>query len=111
MQTNIIANYQLSGNVKGKDDGRLYFFRKETTTRAAYTNIKKNGELSISIRFNNLMNVTGISVQGKAVKPTRIRNVQITKRYAVDVSYDNEDKKSYSLGEVSRKEFHAFLWL
>ena len=49
------------------------------------------------------MNVTGISVQGKAVKPTRIRNVQITKRYPVDVSYDNEDRKSYSLGEVSRK--------
>ena len=49
------------------------------------------------------MNIAGMSVQGKAIKPSRIRNIQITKRYDVDVSYDNEDKESYSLGEVSRK--------
>ena len=47
------------------------------------------------------MNVTGISVQGKGAKPAEY--IQFTKRYAVNVKYDNEDKKSYSLGEVSRK--------
>ena len=103
MQTKIIANYQFYGNIKEKDDGRLYFFRKGATKRAAYINIKYNGGLSISITFNSLMNIAGMSVQGKTIKPSRIRNIQITKRYDVDVSYDNEDKESYSLGEVSRK--------
>ena len=108
MQTKIIANDQLYGNVITKDDGRLYFFRRETNTRGAYTDIQKNGGLSISIRFNSLMNITGISVQGKAWKPPVF---QFTKRYAVRVSYDNEYKKIYSLGEVGRRSFHAFFWL
>ena len=101
MQTKIIANDQLYGNVKTKDDGRLYFFRRETQTRAAYTNIQENGGLSISIRFNSLMNITGISVQGKAWEPIGV--IMFTKRYAVKVSYDNEDKNSYSLGEVGKR--------
>ena len=47
------------------------------------------------------MNITGISVQGKGMEPTRA--VEFTKRYNVDVYYDNEEKKTYSLGKVSRK--------
>ena len=62
MQTRIIANYQFYGNIKEKDDGRLYFFRKGATNRAAYINNKYNGGLSISITFNSLMNIAGISV-------------------------------------------------
>ena len=108
MQTKIIANDQLSGNVIKKEDGRLYFFERIPLTRAAYTNIDENGGLSINIRFSSLMNITGISVQGKAIEPIPPTNIQFTKRYAVNVSYDNEDKKSNSLGEVSRKQFHAF---
>ena len=101
MQTKIIANDQLSGSAKEKRDGRLYFIRKETGTRSAYTRHSKDGKLTISIRFNCLMNITGISVQGKGMEPTRV--VEFTKRYNVDVYYDNEEKKSYSLGKVSRK--------
>ena len=47
------------------------------------------------------MNITGISVQGKGVESTR--RAEFTRRYNVDVYYDNEEKKSYSLGKVSRK--------
>ena len=101
MQTKIIANDQLSGSAKEKGDGRLYFIREETGSRSAYTQLSKDGKLTISIRFNCLMNITGISVQGKGMEPTRA--VEFTKRYNVDVYYDNEEKKSYSLGKVSRK--------
>ena len=101
MQTKIIANDQLSGSAKQKRDGRLYFIRKETDTRSAYTQLSKGGELTISIRLNCLMNITGISVQGKGMEPTRA--VEFTKRYNVDVYYDNEEKKNYCLGKVSRK--------
>ena len=101
MQTKIIANDQLSGSAKEKRDGRLYFIRKETDSRSAYTQVSKDGKLTISIRFNCLMNITGISVQGKGMEPTQL--VEFTKRYNVDVYYDNEEKKSYSLGKVSRK--------
>ena len=102
MQAKIIANDQLDGNVIKKDDGRLYFFKRETNTRAAYTNVKGNGGLSISIRFNSLMNITGISVQGKAWEPHQTKVNEFTKRYAIKVSYDNEGKKSYTLGEVGK---------
>ena len=103
MQTKIIADDQLFGNANKKQDGRLYFFKIDEFVRAAYTYIPTNGELSITIRFSSLMNITGISVQGKAIEPTPRRNIQFIKRYAVNVNYDNEDTKSYSLGEVSRK--------
>ena len=101
MQTKIIANDQLSGSAKEKRDGRLYFIRAETNTRSAFTQFSENGNLTISIRFNCLMNITGISVQGKGVESTR--SVEFTKRYNVDVYYDNEEKRNYSLGKVSRK--------
>ena len=55
------------------------------------------------------MNITGISVQGKGIEPTQ--KVQFTKRYNVDVNYDNEEKRIYSLGKVSRKNFFPFLRL
>ena len=100
MQTKIIANDQLSGSAKEKWDGRLYFIRKETGSRSAYTQFSKDGKLTISITFNCLMNITGISVQGKGIEPTQA--VEFTKCYDVDVYYDNEKKKS-SLGKVSRK--------
>ena len=100
MQTKIIANDQLSGSAKEKRDGRLYFIRKETGSRSAYTQLPKDGKLTISIRFNCLMNITGISVQGAGMEPTR--RIEFTKRYNVAVCYDNEEKKS-SLGKVSRK--------
>ena len=101
MQTKIIANDQLSGSAKEKRDGRLYFIRKETGSRSAYTQVSKDGKLTISIRFNCLMNITGISVQGSGKEPTRA--VEFTKRYNVDVYYDNKETKKYSLGKVSRK--------
>ena len=47
------------------------------------------------------MNISGISVQGKGMEPTRA--VEHTKRYNVNVNYDYEEKKNYSLGKVSRK--------
>ena len=47
------------------------------------------------------MNITGISVQGKGMEPTQ--KVEFTKRYNVNVNYDNEQKKNYSLGKVRRK--------
>ena len=100
MQTKIIANDQLSGSAKEKRDGRLYFIRKETNSRSAYTQLSEHGKLTMSITFNCLMNITGISVQGKGIEPTR--TVEFTKCYDVDVYYDNEKKKS-SLGKVSRK--------
>ena len=103
MQTRIIADDQLFGNANEKQDGRLYFFRRETVTRAAYTNIPRDGELSITIRFNSSMNITGISVQGKAIEPTGTSNIQFIKRYSVKVCCDNADKRDYSLGEVSIK--------
>ena len=98
MQTKIIGNNQLYGNVVDKQNGRLYLIRGDG---AVYTYLPRDGGLSISIRFNSLMNVTGISVQGKGAKPAKY--IQFTKRYAVNVNYGNEDKKSYSLGEVSRE--------
>ena len=100
MQTMIIANDQLSGSAKEKGDGRLYFYFA-TRGRAAYTYIPRDGKLTISIRFNCLMNITGISVQGKGMEPTQ--KVEFTKRYNVNVNYDNEQKKNYSLGKVKRK--------
>ena len=103
MQTRIIADDQLFGNAKEKQDGRLYFFRRQPKHRAAYTYIPRDGELSVTIRFNSLMNITGISVQGKAIEPTPRTNIQFIKNYAVNVCYDNEDKKSHTLGEVSRE--------
>ena len=109
MQTKIIANDQLSGSARGKQDGRLYFIRIGLSSRSAYAYVPTDGRLTISIRFNCLMNITGISVQGKGVESTR--RVEFIKRYNVDVYYDNEEKKSYSLGKVSRKYFHALLWL
>ena len=101
MQAKIIVNDQLSGSVKEKQDGRLYFIRKETTSRSAFTHVPTDGNLTISISFNCLMNITGISVQGKGVESTMA--AEFTRRYNVDVYYDNEEKKSYSLGKVSRK--------
>ena len=101
MQTKIIANDQLGGNAKKERDGRLYFIQKETGNRAAYTYVPKDGRLTISIRFNCLMNITGISVQGKGMEPTQ--KVEFTKCYNVNVNYDNEEKKNYSLGKVRRK--------
>ena len=109
MQTEIIADDQLSGSAKTKQDGRLYLIRSETNTRAVYTYVPIDGRLTISVRFNCLMNITGISVQGKGIEPTR--KVEFTKRYNVDVNYDNEEKKIYSLGKVSRKKNCPFLWL
>ena len=106
MQTKIIVDDQLSGSAKEKQDGRLYFIRSETDSRAAYTNVPKDGKLTISVRFNCLMNITGISVQGKGMEPTK--KVEFTKRYNVDVNYDNEGKKNYSLGKVSRFFFFLF---
>ena len=47
------------------------------------------------------MNISGISVQGKGMEPTGA--VEYTKRYNVNVNYDYEEKKNYSLGKVSRK--------
>ena len=102
MQTRIIADDQLCGNANKKQDGRLYFFKIDKLTRAAYTYVPTDGELSITIRFDSLINITGISVQGKAIEPTPTSNIQLIKRYAVKVCCDNEDK-NYSLGEVSRK--------
>ena len=101
MQTKIIANDQLSGSAKQKQNGRLYFIKIKAATRSAYTYAPRDGRLTISIRFNCLMNITGISVQGKGVESTR--HAEFTKRYNVDVYYDNEEKKNYSLGKVSRK--------
>ena len=101
MQAKIIVNDQLSGSAKEKQDGRLYFIRKETTSRSAFTHVPTDGNLTISISFNCLMNIAGISVQGKGVESTR--RAEFTRRYNVDVYYDNEEKKSYSLGKVSRK--------
>ena len=101
MQTKIIANDQLSGSAIGKQDGRLYFIRIKISSRSAYTYVPRDGRLTISIRFNCLMNITGISVQGKGMEPTQ--KVEFTTRYDVDVNYDNEEKKIYSLGKVSRK--------
>ena len=101
MQTKIIANDQLSGSAKEKQDGRLYFIRIKTNTRSAYTYVPTDGRLTISIRFNCLMNITGISVQGKGVESTC--RAEFIKHYSVDVYYDNEEKKNNSLGTVSRK--------
>ena len=101
MQAKIIVNDQLSGSAKEKQDGRLYFIRKETTSRSAFTHLPTDGNLTISISFNCLMNISGISVQGKGMEPTGA--VQYTKRYNVHVNYDYEEKKNYSLGKVSRK--------
>ena len=106
MQTKIIGIDQLHGNGRDKENGRLYLTRGNG---AVYAYLPKDGRLSINIRFNISMNITGISVQGKAAEPTRF--IQFTKRYAVNVNYDDEDKKDYSLGEVSRKRFYVFLWL
>ena len=106
MQTKIIVDDQLSGSAKAKQDGRLYFIRSETPNRAAYTFAPRDGRLTISVRFNSLMNITGISVQGKGMEPTQ--KVEFTTCYDVDVSYDNEEKKIYSLGKVSRKFFFPF---
>ena len=44
------------------------------------------------------MNITGISVQGKGIEPTR--KVEFTKRYSVSVSYGTEGNNF--LGKVSR---------
>ena len=100
MQTMIIANDQLSGSARHKQDGRLYFYAV-TRGRAAYTYFPTDGRLTISIRFNSLMNITGISVQGKAIEPTQ--KVEFTKRYNVNVSYDIEEEDNYFLGKVRRK--------
>ena len=83
MQTKIIANDQLSGNAQEKQDGRLYFIRPETGSRSAFTRFPVDGHLTISVGFNCLMNITGISVQGKGVESTR--DAEFTKRYNVDV--------------------------
>ena len=99
MQTNIIADDQLSGTAQRKENGRLYFNRGNAENRCAQAYLPWHGRLSISIRFNNLMNITGISVQGKGIEPTR--KVEFTKRYSVIVNYGTEEKRC--LGEVSRK--------
>ena len=98
MQTKIIGIDQLHGNGRDKENGRLYLTRGDG---AVYAYLPEDRRLSINIRFNISMNITGISVQGKAGEPTRF--ILFTKRYAVNVNYDDEDKKDYSLGEVSRK--------
>ena len=100
MQTMIIANDQLRRSAKLEGDGRLYFYFA-TRSRAAYTYFPRDGRLTISITFNCLVNITGISVQGKGMEPTQ--KVEFTKRYNVNVNYDNEQKKNYSLGKVRRK--------
>ena len=99
MQTNIIVDDQLSGNAKTKENGRLYFNRGDAENRCAKTEVPYDGRLTISIRFNCLMNITGISVQGKGIEPTR--KVEFTKRYSVNVSYGTEGNNF--LGKVSRK--------
>lgn len=99
MQTNIIADDQLSGTAKTKENGRLYFNRGNAETRCAKTYTPSDGRLTISIRFNNFMNITGISVQGKGIEPTR--KVEFTKRYSV-IANDGTEENGY-LGEVSRK--------
>ena len=43
MQAKIIVNDQLSGSAKEKQDGRLYFIRKETTSRYAFTHVPTDG--------------------------------------------------------------------
>ena len=101
MQTKIIKAEQLYGNVIDKTYGRLYLGEADG---AAYTNIKRNGTLSISIKFDCLVNITGISIQGKS----SVSHIQFTKRYAVNVSYGNEDSKTHILGEVGRKYFYFF---
>ena len=106
MQTKIIGIDQLHGNGRDKENGRFYLDRGNG---AVYAFLPEDGRLSINIRFNISMNITGISVQGKSAEPRRF--IQFTKRYAVNVNYDDEDKKDYSLGEVSRKRFYVFLWL
>ena len=109
MQAKIIVDDQLSGSAQKKQDGRLYFIRSEASPRAAYRYAPNDGRLTISVRFNCLMNITGISVQGKGMEPTQ--KVEFTTLYDVDVNYDNEEEKIYSLGKVSRKYFFPFLWL
>ena len=99
MQTNIIVDDQLSGTAQTKEKGRLYFNRGNAENRCAKTDHPWHGRLTISIRFNNLMNITGISVQGKGIEPTR--KVEFTKRYSVSVSYGTEGNNF--LGKVSRK--------
>ena len=108
MQTKIIRAKQLHGNAINKEHGRLYLGERDG---AAYTKIKRDGNLSISIEFDCLMNITGISIQGKS----SAKAIQFTKRYAVNVSYGNQDSKLHVLEEVERKYlfifFHQFVYL
>ena len=99
MQTDIIADDQLSGNAERKQNGRLYFNRGDAENRCAKTEVPVEGRLTISITFKCLMNITGISVQGKGIEPTR--KVEFTKHYSVIVNYGTEE--NYFLGKVSRK--------
>ena len=99
MQTNIIVDDQLSGNAQTKQNGRLYFNRGNAENRCATTYVPRDKRLTISITFNCLMNITGISVQGKGIEPTQ--KVEFTKRYSVIVNYGTEE--NYFLWEVSRK--------
>ena len=98
MQTMVIRDNQLSGNVEQKQNARLYLNRRDG---AGFTNVRTQGPLSINIKFSSLMNVTGISIQGKS----SVSQIQFTKRYAVNVTYGNADKKSHMLGKVKRKYF------
>ena len=93
MQTKIIRAKQLHGNAIDKNHGRLY---RGEGDGAAYTKIEKDGNLSISIEFDCLVNITGISIQGKS----SAKEIQFTKRYVVSVSYGNENSKTHILGEV-----------
>ena len=101
MQTKIIRAEQLHGNAFDKSHGRLYL---DESDGAAYTKIKRDGKLSISIEFDCLVNITGISIQGKS----SAKYIQFTKRYAVNVSYGNEDSNTHILGEVERKYLSAY---
>ena len=96
MQTMVIRDNQLSGNVHHKQDARLYLNRDDG---AGYTYVPRDGPLSVNIKFSSSMKVTGISIQGKS----SISHIQFTKRYAVNVTYGNEDKKNHVLGKVKRK--------
>ena len=108
MQTKIIKTEQLHGKVSDINHGRLYFVGGDG---AANTHVETMGNLSIIIKFDCLVNITGISIQGKS----SVSEIQFTKRYAVNVSYGNEDKKNHILGEVERKylfvSFHQLVYL
>ena len=100
----IIGDSQINGNIKQKENARLYVHKGDG---AGYSYVPKDGGLSVNIKFNSLINVTGISIQGKS----SVSQIQFTKRYAISVTYGNQDKKSHMLGKVKRKYSFVFFLL